>query len=59
MRAAPVPRAMPLKVRPPRTQVKSAMPMTRARAAVLRLTGSEKSTRFCTQMRTPSMPIMP
>ena len=30
-----------------------------ATAAMLRLTGSEKSTRFYTQMRTPSMPIMP
>ena len=28
-------------------------------AAVFRFTGLEKSTRFCTQMRTPSMPIMP
>ena len=35
------------------------MATTMDTAAVLRLTGSEKSTRFCTQMRTPSMPIMP
>ena len=35
------------------------MPTIMAIAAVVRLTGLEKSTRFCTQIRTPSMPIMP
>ena len=39
--------------------VKFAIATIRATAAVFRFTGLEKSTRFCTQMRTPSMPIMP
>ena len=41
------------------TQVKSAIPMTSATPAVDRLMGFEKFTWFCTQMRTPRMPIMP
>ena len=35
------------------------MPMIRATAAVVRLTGLAKFTLFCTQIFTPRMPIMP
>ena len=43
----------------PMVHVKFAIATIRETAAVFRFTGLEKSTRFCTQMRTPSMPIMP
>ena len=50
---------MPSKDMSPIFHVKFAIATINATAAVFRFTGLEKSTRFCTQIRTPSMPIMP
>ncbi len=58
-RAATVPSVMPPNTSPPTTSWGSAIAMIRPAPAVMRFTVLEKSTRFCTQMRTPIMPIIP
>lgn len=57
--AATLPSAMPSKTTSPRVMVKFATAMISGTPATARLIGCEKSTRFCTQIRTPSTPIMP
>ena len=50
---------MPVNVKPPSCQVKSAMPMISGMAAVIWLSGLEKSTSLVSQIRTPRMPTRP
>src|SRR6188472_4811754 len=57
--AAMEPSAMPVKVKSPRCQVKSAMPMINGMAAVIWLIGLVKSTPLVTQIRMPSTPTSP
>ena len=59
MIAEAVPRAIPSNWSPPGVQVKFAIATMSETAAVLRLMGLEKSTLFSTQIRTPSIPIIP
>jgi hypothetical protein len=50
---------MPVNVRSPACQVKSAMPAINGIAAVIWFSGLEKSTSLVIQMRTPRMPTNP
>src|SRR6202008_629245 len=50
---------MPVNVRSPACQVKSAIPMIKGMAAVIWFSGLEKSTLLVIQMRTPRMPTNP
>src|SRR6185295_5351268 len=54
--AAIEPSAMPVNVRSPACQVKSAIPMINGMAAVIWFSGLEKSTSLVSQMRPPSTP---
>src|SRR6476646_1450852 len=57
--AAIEPSAIPVNVKSPACQVKSAMPMINGIAAVIWFSGFEKSTLLVSQMRTPRMPTNP
>jgi len=53
------PSEMPVNVNEPACQVKSAIPMINGMAAVIWLTGLEKSTWLVSQIRMPSTPTRP
>ena len=58
-RAATVPSAIPVKAKPPTSQCRSAIAITRATPAVIWFLGREKSTPPSTHMRKPTMAMSP